>query len=75
MRGYLEGYRKRTGASLLLASHNMGEVERLCDHVLMMRQGSIVDEGSPADLINRYGHANLEEVFLEIARHGRSGVS
>ena len=75
VRGYLEGYRNRTGASLLVASHNMGEVERLCDHVLMMRQGSIVDEGSPADLINRYGHANLEEVFLEIARNGRQGVS
>jgi ABC-2 type transport system ATP-binding protein len=49
----------------------MGEVERLCDHVLMMRQGSIVDEGSPTELIRRFGHSNLEEVFLDIAREGR----
>jgi ABC-2 type transport system ATP-binding protein len=71
IRGYLERYRHRTGASILLASHNMGEVERLCDHVLMMRQGSIVDEGSPTELIRRFGHSNLEEVFLDIAREGR----
>lgn len=73
VRGYLESYKNRTGASILLASHNMGEVERLCDHVLMMRQGSIVDGGSPTELIRRYGHSNLEEVFLDIAREGKQG--
>ncbi len=71
VRTYLERYRKRAGATLLLASHNMAEVERLCDHVLMMRAGRIVDSGSPGDLIARYGRANLEEVFLDIARDRR----
>jgi ABC-2 type transport system ATP-binding protein len=68
VRGYLERYRARTGATTLLASHNMAEVERLCDHVLMLRAGRIVDRGSPAELIERYGRRNLEEVFLDIAR-------
>ena len=68
VRRYLRDYQARTGASVLLASHNMTEVERLCDDVLMLRQGRIVDQGSPADLIARYGRANLEEVFLDIAR-------
>jgi ABC-2 type transport system ATP-binding protein len=68
VRGYLEAYRARTGATLLLASHNMGEVERLCSQVMMMRGGLIVDRGSPDELIDRYGRANLEEVFLHIAR-------
>ena len=68
VRSYLEDYRARTGATLLLASHNMGEVERLCSHVMMMKSGLIVDRGSPSELINRYGRTNLEEVFLHIAR-------
>lgn len=68
VRGYFERYRARTGAAILLASHNMGEVERLADHVLMMTQGRIVDRGSPQDLIARYGRRNMEEVFLDIAR-------
>jgi ABC-2 type transport system ATP-binding protein len=67
-RGYLEEYRARTGATILLASHNMAEVERLCSVVLMMKAGRIVDRGSPDELIRRYGRANLEEVFLHIAR-------
>jgi ABC-2 type transport system ATP-binding protein len=67
-RSYLEDYRARTGATILLASHNMAEVERLCSVVLMMKQGRIVDRGSPDDLIDRYGRTNLEEVFLHIAR-------
>lgn len=68
VRSFLERYRARTGATVLLASHNMSEVERLCSDVLMMRAGRIVDRGAPADLIARYGRHNLEEVFLDIAR-------
>jgi ABC-2 type transport system ATP-binding protein len=68
VRGYLENYQARTGATILLASHNMAEVERLCSQVLMMKSGSIVDRGSPDELVDRYGRTNLEEVFLQIAR-------
>lgn len=68
MRTLLADYRRDTGATLLLASHNMLEVERLCDQVLMMRGGRIVDRGSPAQLRQRYGRASLEEVFIDIAR-------
>jgi ABC-2 type transport system ATP-binding protein len=68
VRSYLEDYRARTGATILLASHNMAEVERLCSQVLMMKEGQIVDRGSPDELIDRYGRTNLEEVFLQIAR-------
>jgi len=68
VRGYLEQYRTRTGATIVLASHNMAEVERLCSEVLMMKAGRIVDRGSPDALIDRYGRTNLEEVFLHIAR-------
>jgi ABC-2 type transport system ATP-binding protein len=68
VRSYLEDYRARSGATLLLASHNMNEVERLCSQVMMMKSGLIVDRGSPAELIDRYGRTNLEEVFLHIAR-------
>jgi ABC-2 type transport system ATP-binding protein len=68
VRGYLEDYCARNGATILLASHNMAEVERLCSQVLMMKAGLIVDRGSPTELIGRYGRTNLEEVFLDIAR-------
>ncbi len=68
VRGYLDAYRARTGAAILLASHNMAEVERLCDDVLMMRTGRIVDRGAPRELVARYGRRNMEEVFLHIAR-------
>ena len=68
VRGYLETYRARAGCTILLASHNMGEVERLCSHVFMMRKGRIVDQGGPEALIDRYGRDTLEEVFLDIAR-------
>jgi ABC-2 type transport system ATP-binding protein len=68
VRAYLEAYRARAQATILLASHNMAEVERLCDLVLMMKAGRIVDEGAPQALIARYGRANLEEVFLDVAR-------
>jgi ABC-2 type transport system ATP-binding protein len=68
LRGWLQRYRETTGATILLASHNMAEVERLCSDVLMMKQGRIVDRGGPAALIAKYGRDNLEEVFLDIAR-------
>jgi ABC-2 type transport system ATP-binding protein len=71
VRSYLEAYRARTGATILMASHNMSEVERLCSEVLMMKAGRIVDRGSPEALIARYGRTNLEEVFLHIAREPR----
>ncbi len=72
VRGYIEAYRARTGATILLASHNMAEVERLCSDVMMMRAGHIVDRGAPADLIRRFGRETLEQVFLHIARSGRA---
>jgi ABC-2 type transport system ATP-binding protein len=68
MRTYLERYQHRTGCTMLLASHHMGEVERMCDDVIMLRAGEVVDQGSPSDLIARYGRENMEEVFLDIAR-------
>jgi ABC-2 type transport system ATP-binding protein len=71
IRGHLERYRARKNATILLASHNMGEVERLCDRVLMMKRGRIVDDGSPKQLLARYGRQNLEEVFLDVARNRR----
>jgi len=69
VRGYLERWRRDSGATILLASHNMAEVERLCDRVLMMRDGRIVDRGSPPELLDRYGRRTLEEVFLDVARN------
>lgn len=71
VRGYLADYRKRSGATILMASHNMSEVERLCSDVFMLKQGRLVDRGSPAALIARYGRQTLEQVFLDIARGGR----
>lgn len=74
IRGHLERYRARRKATILLASHNMGEVERLCDRVLMMKRGQIVDDGSPKQLLARYGRQNLEEVFLDVARDRRKAA-
>jgi len=68
VRSTLETYRHENNAAILLASHNMAEVERLCDDVLMMKTGRIVDRGPPDDLIARYGRDNMEQVFLDIAR-------
>ena len=68
VRGRLERYRRERGATVLLASHNMNEVERLCDRVIMLKTGRIEDDDTPARLIARYGRSNLEEVFLDIAR-------
>ena len=72
VRTYLEDYQRRTGATMLLASHNMQEVERLCQEVLMMKRGRIVDRGRPAALIAQYGRENLEQVFIDIARNDNS---
>ncbi|MGI9481264.1 MAG: ABC transporter ATP-binding protein [Hyphomicrobiales bacterium] len=68
VRGHLERYCREGGATMLLASHNMGEVERLCDEVLIMKEGLIVDRDPPGTLLKRYGRANMEEVFLDVAR-------
>ncbi len=68
IRGYLERYQRDRGATVLLASHNMAEVQRLCSNVLMLKRGRLVDQGAPAELLRRYGRANLEQVFLDIAR-------
>lgn len=68
VRTALEEYRAQTNAAILLASHNMAEVERLCDEVLMMKSGQIVDRGAPEALISRYGREDMEQVFLDIAR-------
>jgi ABC-2 type transport system ATP-binding protein len=69
MRGWLERYRTETNATILLASHNMAEVERMCSDVIMLKGGKLVDRGSPATLLAKYGRQNLEDVFLDIARN------
>ena len=76
IRRYLDDYRRESGATLLIASHNMLEVERLCDDVIMMRQGVVVDRDSPQKLLKKYGRDTLEEVFIDVARNteqARSG--
>ncbi len=69
VRGIIENFSSKNGSTILLASHNMDEVERLCDEVLMMNKGKIIDKGKSIDLINKHGRKNLEEVFLEIVRN------
>ncbi len=71
VRGYLRAYQRRTGATIFLASHNMTEVERLCDGVYMLREGLLVDQGTPAALLAKYGRQTLEDVFIDIARKRR----
>ena len=68
VRSRLERYRNEHGATMLLASHNMAEVERLCERVIIMKQGHIEDDDTPARLLDRYGRETLEEVFLDVAR-------
>jgi ABC-2 type transport system ATP-binding protein len=68
IREYLEEYKKKNELTILLASHNMREVERLCDSIVMMKQGQIVDKGTCSELIKKHGRENLEETFLKIAR-------
>jgi ABC-2 type transport system ATP-binding protein len=70
VRSFLERYAREANATFFIASHNMFEVERLCDQVLMMKTGRIVDSGAPRALIEKYGRTTLEDVFLEVARHG-----
>lgn len=74
VRTWLERYQLESGCTILLASHNMAEVERLCTHVVMMKKGEVVDRGSPDELLVRYGRQDLEDVFLDIARNRRAGA-
>ena len=68
IRSYLEKYKSENNISILLASHNMDEVMRLSDYVLMMKEGQIIDQGTSQDLINKHGRENLEQVFLKLVR-------
>ena len=68
VRSFLEDYQKEMETSILLASHNMAEVERLCSYVLMMNKGLIIDKGHPEELIKKHGRRNMEEVFLKLTR-------
>ena len=68
VRSYIQDYKSKNKVTILLASHNMSEVERLCDSVIMMRKGKIIDNGTCEDLIKKHGRNNLEETFLKLAR-------
>ena len=68
VRTYIENFASKKGKTILLASHNMNEVERLCHEVMMMKNGTIIDKGTSASLVSKHGRKNLEEVFLKIAR-------
>ena len=68
IRTFIEDYASKKGATILLASHNMNEVERLCNEVMMMKNGKIIDKGTCNSLINKHGRKNLEETFLKIVR-------
>ena len=74
VRGYLEDYQHETHATILLASHNMGEVERLCDDVILLQTGKVFERGSPKELIERFGREDMEEVFLDMARGRGRGL-
>jgi len=69
VRNFIETYKKENKVSILLASHNMNEVTRLCKSILMMKDGVIIDKGSPNELITKHGRKNLEEVFLKLSRN------
>ena len=68
VREYIEKYKKNNELTMLLASHNMKEVERLCDNIVMMKRGEIVDKGTCSELVKKHGRKNLEDTFLKIAR-------
>src|SRR6202012_5436515 len=74
VRTWLEQYRAESGCTVLLGSHNMAEVERLCSHVVMLKQGRVVDRGSPDELLARYGRDDMEAVVLVMAGAVRQGV-
>jgi ABC-2 type transport system ATP-binding protein len=74
VRTLLKDYQHETGATILLASHNMSEVERLCDDVILLQTGRVFDRGSPAGLIERFGRQDMEEVFLDMARGRGRGL-
>jgi len=74
VRGVLKDYQRATGATILLASHNMNEVERLCDDVIMLQTGRVFDRGSPDGLIRRFGREDMEQVFLDMARGRGRGL-
>jgi ABC-2 type transport system ATP-binding protein len=74
VRGHLERYRKANNATILLASHNMLEVERLCDRVIIMKRGRIEDDDTPEAIMARYNRTTLEEVFLDVARGRVNGA-
>ncbi len=69
IRSYIQDYKTKNRITILLASHNMNEVERLCDSIIMMRKGKIIDRGTCKDLINKHGRNNLEETFLKLVRN------
>ena len=68
VRSYIENYAKKNNTTILLASHNMSEVERLCENIMMMKKGKIIDEGTCEELIFKHGRVNLEETFLKLVR-------
>jgi len=68
IRSYIQSYKSKNKITILLASHNMAEVERLCDSIIMMKNGKIIDEGTCEEIIKKHGRNNLEETFLKIAR-------
>jgi ABC-2 type transport system ATP-binding protein len=74
VRTYLKDYQAETHATILLASHNMAEVERLCDDVLLLQEGRVFDRGSPRELIQRFGREDMEQVFLDMARGRARGL-
>jgi ABC-2 type transport system ATP-binding protein len=74
VRSYLKAYQHETHATILLASHNMGEVERLCDVVILLQAGRVFEQGSPRELIERFGREDMEQVFLDMARGRGRGL-
>ena len=68
VRGYIQSYKSKNQVTILLASHNMNEVERLCDNIIMMKKGEIIDQGTCEEIIKKHGRNNLEETFLKLAR-------
>ena len=69
IRSYIQSYKSKNKVTILLASHNMAEVERLCDSIIMMKNGKIIDKGTCEEIIKKHGRNNLEETFLKIARN------